>query len=260
MMVGDVEARIVDVFVGPDALGNPAGVVVDDVGLEDARMAAIAAEVGLSETAFVRPSPLGASIRWFTPTCEVDICGHATMAAVAVLAAAHEPASETVIFTSRAGPLRARCAGQRASVDLPRRASTQTDLPAWARDLGALDALAATGAILIELGDPAWVRALEPSMAEIAAEPFDLVVVWALGGVGAEVTLRVFGPRIGLAEDPVTGSAQCSLGPAIAGRIGASSFRAHQGSARGGRVEVTVREHSVEISGSTRIRIDEVEG
>jgi predicted PhzF superfamily epimerase YddE/YHI9 len=245
---------IVDVFVGPDALGNPAGVVLDDLGVDDDQMALAAAEVGLSETAFVHPGPDGLGLRWFTPTCEVDLCGHASMAAVAVLWASGRLREDTVTFTTRSGPIRARCSGSRASVDLPRRQADETSMPPWALGLGGRSALAAPGALMIEVDQPDDVRSFVAPLEEIAREPVDLVIVWALGGIGAEVTLRVFGPRIGLDEDPATGSAQCALAPAVASRIGSSHFRAHQCSARGGRMEVDVHEHTVELSGATVIR------
>jgi predicted PhzF superfamily epimerase YddE/YHI9 len=254
MRVGGIEANIVDVFVGPDALGNPAGVVFDDVGLDEEAMARVAGEVGLSETAFIRSTATGTSLRWFTPSCEVELCGHATLAAAAVLAERGALEAGSVTFVTHAGPLLARAGDGRASVHLPRRESSEVPLPAWAPQ--ALGALRSSSALLVELDTAAGVRRFEPPLAELAQEPVDLVVLWALGGIGAEVSLRAFGPRIGLDEDPVTGSAQCALASVVAGRIGRNRFRAHQCSGRGGRLEVALRAHAVEVAGTIVLRDD----
>jgi predicted PhzF superfamily epimerase YddE/YHI9 len=253
MRVGGIEVSIVDVFVGPDALGNPAGVVFDEEGLDEVDMARVAGEIGLSETAFVRSTPTGTSLRWFTPTCEVELCGHATLAAAAVLAERGLLESGSITFVTHAGPLLARAGDGRASVHLPRRESSESALPVWAAGQG-IGALRAPGVLLVELDDAGAVRRFAPPLAELSEEPVDLVVLWALGGVGAEVSLRVFGPRIGLDEDPVTGSAQCALAPVVAARIGRNRFRAHQCSARGGRLEVALRAHAVEVAGTTLVR------
>ena len=255
MNVAGTEVSVVDVFVGPDALGNPAGVVIDDDGLDEVSMASIARKVGLSETAFVSQGAEHASLRWFTPSCEVDLCGHATLAAMAVLSTATGDPSAS--FSSQAGLLTASTVGDRSVVLLPSRASSPVAVPAWAERAGSRGAMRSDGVLLVELEGPGALKAFAPELAVLKKDPAEMTIVWAMGGVGAEVSVRVFGPRIGIDEDPVTGSAHCSLGPVVAERLGEPSYRVHQCSARGGRLEVTVVDEGVSIAGVTKVRAEE---
>lgn len=255
MQVAGTTVSVVDVFCGPDALGNPAGVVLDERGLDEVTMASIAQEVGLSETAFVSDLAAQPRLRWFTPSCEVDLCGHATLAAMAVLSASTGTSSAS--FSSRAGLLEARTAEDRSAVLLPRRATNPVEAPAWAERAGAVGAMRSDGVLLVEVEGPSALRALHPELASLRADPAEMVIVWSMGGVGAEVSVRVFGPRIGIDEDPVTGSAHCSLGPLVAQRLGERRYRVHQCSTRGGRLEVTIEDDGVMVTGVTKLRAEE---
>jgi predicted PhzF superfamily epimerase YddE/YHI9 len=257
MKVAGTTVSLVDVFGGPDALGNPAGVVLDERGLDEMIMASIAQEVGLSETAFVGVGGEQPGLRWFTPSCEVDLCGHATLAAMAVLSASTGTSSAT--FLTRAGLLTARTAEDRSEVLLPRRASSPEEAPAWAERLGAVGVMRSDGVLLVEVQGPGALRALHPELSALRADPAEMVIIWSMGGVGAEVSVRVFGPRIGIDEDPVTGSAHCSLGPLVAQRLGERSYRVHQCSTRGGRLEVRLEDDGVMVAGVTKLRAEEDE-
>jgi len=246
---GDV--FFVDVFVADDALGNPAAAVVSAARLPVLTMAKLAAAFGLSETAFVVPEPPGFSLRWFTPTHEVPLCGHATIAAIKALETGALVASPASIrFETASGTLHASLRDGSAAVRLPRWETTAfTPPPA----LGAISARRCTEATVLEYSTPEAIVGLELEPQSILDLETDLVIAMAAGGVDADVTLRVFAPRIGIGEDPVTGSAQCAVAPLIGARLGRAAIRAHQVSARGGRLTAIVEDAGVVISGATRL-------
>ena len=225
----------VDAFAGRPLTGNPAAVMPLERWLEDAVMQAIAAENNLSETAFTVPSEAEDAdydLRWFTPTSEVELCGHATLAAGHILM--H---SDPVRFATKSGPLIVSRRGDVLELDM--RAANLTEVreadlnralglpesPAWLAD-GYNDAA------IIEVADEAAVRDVKPDFAALA-KIHRMAVVTARGD-SEDIVSRVFVPYLGIDEDPVTGSAHAALTPYWAGRLGRNEFTALQASARTG--------------------------
>ncbi|MBP5857676.1 PhzF family phenazine biosynthesis protein [Marivibrio halodurans] len=253
-----------DAFAEAPFAGNPAAVVPLDAWLPDQVMQAVAAENNLSETAFVVPMPDGAEsdyhLRWFTPTVEVDLCGHATLATGAVLFGEMGFAGERVRFHSRGGPLFvARGEAGRLALDFPVAPARPITMPAGlAEMLGGVDVLSFHKAYMnmAVLADEAAVRAVTPNLKAIAALPGDGLVVTAPGagrdGAGGDVASRYFAPHAGIDEDPVTGSAHCMIAPYWSERLGRTRLHCRQVSARGGDLHCTVSGDRVRIEGHVR--------
>ena len=229
----------VDAFADRPFAGNPAAVIPLDAWLPDATMQAIALENNLSETAFTVPTSGDADyeLRWFTPTTEVALCGHATLASGHVLIE-----GEAIRFrTRKAGILIVGRDGDALTLDLPATRVEPGAHESLLDVLGAPDAelfLSCEGAeatAIVLLPDAAAVRALAPDMR--ALRGIDLMVIVTAPGEGDfDVVSRVFVPAWGVDEDPVTGSAHAALAPFWAGRLGRDAFTAWQASSRGGRV------------------------
>ncbi|EDM81838.1 hypothetical protein PPSIR1_05208 [Plesiocystis pacifica SIR-1] len=276
----------VDAFVGArgELGGNPAGVCVlerpEDLGegaAIDARMQAIAADNNLSETAFVWPTSATGErwrIRWFTPTTEVDLCGHATLASAHVLFEA-APHAE-LRLDSRSGELVVRRGGEGAQVlDFPAElAEPETDagridalVAALGLPAGALVSVARASYWLVIVDSAQAVAALRPDFAAVLAiAPGEVIVSApgpeAAGGDGVDFVSRFFGPGVGIDEDPVTGSAHCILAPYWAAQLGKDQLRARQLSARGGLVDCKVlrgpdegQASRVELTGHCRVTL-----
>jgi PhzF family phenazine biosynthesis protein len=237
----------VDAFASGPFTGNPAAVCLLETPVDPTWMQAVAAEMNLSETAFVRPvvadEPGHFELRWFTPTVEVDLCGHATLASAHVLwetdaEAGRRPAK----FETRSGVLTATRAGDDVELDFPADPVTTADPDPGLLDvLGVADADVSYGRIgwVLELTDASAVRAVSPDFAPLAA--FEAAVVTAQSDDPKyDFVSRFFGPKFGIDEDPVTGSAHCALGPYWAERLGKTELVGHQASARGGVVRVRV--------------------
>lgn len=253
---------IVDAFTGPRFAGNPAGVVLLDEPRDDAWRHAVAAELRHSETAFLEPADRGAwSLRWFSPTIEVVLCGHATLAAAHVLwetgrLAAGRPAR----FATRSGELTAlRLRDGRIELDLPVDPVRPIEPPAGLlAALGCEPVFVGRGAtdVLVELASAADVRRLAPDQVWLAASIPDGLIATAPADVpDAAIVSRYFCPAAGIPEDPVTGSAHCALAAYWAPRLG-PSFRAHQVSERGGVLDVVVRGDRVGVAGRAITRIE----
>lgn len=252
--------RIVDAFTSRPFGGNPAAVaVLDGPGaVSEEGMQRIAGELNLSETAFVHPLPPGGpaqwGLRWFTPTVEVAMCGHATLATAHVLRTAHG-AGGTLRFATRSGVLTAAPAGDGDLLVLDFPTAPLTGLPVSAEVCAALGApaLAAydtgpdVGDLLVELADERTVRELAPDLAAVARLAHRGVIVTAAadpdrpGAGGYDYVSRFFGPAVGVPEDPVTGSAHTALAPLWSPRLGAAELTGYQASARGGIVTTTLR-------------------
>ena len=225
----------VDAFAEKPLTGNPAAVMPLDRWLDDKLMQAIATENNLSETAFTVPSDredADFDLRWFTPTSEVDLCGHATLAAGHVLI--H---SEPVRFATKGGTLVVSRRGAILELDLPAPLLREVREPELADALGlpASSAWLAEGcndAAIIELADEAAVRAVQPDFA--ALKGIHRMAVVTARGRSEDVVSRVFVPYLGIDEDPVTGSAHAALVPYWTKRLGRSEFTALQASARTG--------------------------
>lgn len=215
----------------------------------------MAAELALSETAFARPQPGGWALRWFTPTVEVDLCGHATLATAHVLwetgrLAPDDPAR----FDTRSGALHATRHGREIVLDFPALPSVSVPPPdGLEATLGTPIVAAGRNAhdLLVEVGSSAVVEGLTPDLAAIARlEVRSVCVTAASDAPDVDFVSRVFAPRVGIPEDPVTGSAHCALGPWWAPRLGRVDLVGRQLSRRGGVVRVRVEGDRVQLGGS----------
>jgi PhzF family phenazine biosynthesis protein len=233
----------VDAFTDRVFTGNPAAVCVLERWLPHGTLAAIAAENNLAETAFLVQEPAGWRIRWFTPTVEVDLCGHATLASAHVVLSRLEPQASEVTFASRSGPLRvAREPDGRLAMTFPRQPPAPSAVPpALLRALhlgpqAPLEVLSARD-LLAVLADEEQVRTLTPDLGAVAELPgHGLIVTAAARTPGLDFVSRYFAPQVGIPEDPVTGSAHCVLVPFWAGRLKKPTLEAAQVSRRGGRL------------------------
>ncbi|MFK7739761.1 MAG: PhzF family phenazine biosynthesis protein [Planctomycetota bacterium] len=241
----------VDSFASRAFRGNPAAVCLLDRSRPAAWMQSVAAEMNLSETAFVAPLKSGFKLRWFTPTTEVDLCGHATLATAHVLwAEGVAPEDAELAFQTRSGTLTARRHGtSRIELDFPARPElANAPVPSAdvvQRALGAKPKRMAAVAedLVVELGSERIVRNLAPDMQLVAGIDARGVVVTARAKERYDFVSRFFGPRVGVPEDPVTGSAHCALAPYWAKRLGKTRMKAFQASARGGEVALVVADN-----------------
>jgi len=256
----------VDAFTSEPFRGNPAGVCPLEAWLPDVTLQAIAAELNLSETAFLVPRWDDYHIRWFTPTVEVPLCGHAALASAAVVLRHLRPGLDRVRFESLSGPLGVTRDGDLLELDFPTRPPTPAPVhPQLAAALGAqpvamLEADGGWGLTCFAiLEDAATVRALSPDLAAVARLPSGVAVVTAPGtGEDGDVdyVVRFFGPGIGIPEDPVTGAIQTTLAPYWAARLGRAELRARQVSARQGELRVTDRGERVGIAGAAVVVLE----
>lgn len=243
----------VDAFAEQPFEGNPAAVCLVDTWWPQSRLAAVAAEFNLSETAFVKPEADHWSIRWFTPLREVDLCGHATLAAAAVLLFERGVTGTTLTFVSRSGMLGVtRQADGRLELDFPARPAQRLLEPPGevAEALGKAPSVILGGGedLLCIFRDENTIRALHPDFSRLAALDTRGVIVTA-PGADCDFVSRFFAPRVGVNEDPVTGSAHTTLAPYWAERLGRNRLTARQVSKRGGRLQVELRGERVGISG-----------
>lgn len=244
----------VDAFTDRPFAGNPAAVCPLDAPRSDAWMQNVAAEMNLAETAFLLPQSDGWNLRWFTPLLEVDLCGHATLAAAHILWETGQLASDAQArFTTRSGLLTADRRGDGIELDFPAERETETDAsPALSAALGARPRYLGKNRfdLIAELDDEAAVRALNPDFAQLTLLPVRGVIVTARAdSPDYDFVSRFFAPRCGIPEDPVTGSAHCCLGPFWSARLNKTTMRGFQASPRGGRVLVSVKDDRVLLGG-----------
>lgn len=250
----------VDAFTDRPFSGNPAAVCVLDRPGEDHWMQLVAREMNLSETAFLHPEPAedepnAYRLRWFTPTVEVDLCGHATLAASHVLwEDGHLDPGATAVFQTRSGRLSARKHGDQIALDFPSEPVTECVPPE-----GLIEALGAAPGfvgrnrmdLLAAFDSEEEILALSPDLARLRAIPTrGLIVTSTTARPGIDFVSRFFAPSAGVDEDPVTGSAHCALGPFWAQRLGIGELSGEQVSIRRGRVFVRMRGDRVALSGS----------
>ena len=244
-----VRIDVVDAFTTVPFAGNPAAVCRLEAWPAASWMQQVAAEMNLAETAFVVPRdvPDEYDLRWFTPAVEVDLCGHATLATAHVLVCAGP-----VRFHTRSGILTCTRRGPCLELDLPASAgrARRHRAPARRGARGPGAHRPAGAFLLAEVADASTVRELTPDVAALAAVDPHGVIVTAAGDGGYDVVSRVFAPNLGIAEDPVTGAADCQLGPFWAARLGRDELRAWQASRRGGELGVRVAGDRVVLSGT----------
>ncbi len=245
----------VDAFTSEPFRGNPAAVCLLDGERDDAWMQSVAAEMNLSETAFLRPREDGFSLRWFTPAVEVALCGHAT------LASAHALWEEGILapdrqarFHTKSGLLTADRNGEWIELDFPATREERADPPP-----GLLESLGVPNPIyvgrnkfdyLVEVASEEVVRGLEPDHTQLRRIPARGVIVTSrASGQKADFVSRFFAPGSGIDEDPVTGSAHCCLTPYWSARLGKTEMTGFQASARGGLVRVRLDGGRVKLGG-----------
>ncbi|HXB73403.1 MAG TPA: PhzF family phenazine biosynthesis protein [Candidatus Acidoferrales bacterium] len=245
----------VDAFTNRPFAGNPAAVVMLPAAPDEAWMRNVAREMNLSETAFLVPQNGGYNLRWLTPSVEVALCGHATVAAAHVLwQDGHLPPGRQARFYTRSGLLTADQRGDWIELDFPAKIATAADAPA--------ELLPALGVAkprfvgqnvfdyLVEVDSEETLRGLAPDHSLLRKLAVRGIIVTARSSTAEfDFVSRFFAPGSGIDEDPVTGSAHTALGPYWAGRLGKTEFTAFQASARGGVVRVRLNGDRVVLGG-----------
>jgi PhzF family phenazine biosynthesis protein len=244
----------VDAFTDVPFAGNPAAVCVLPSPRDERWMQSVAREMNLSETAFLVRRGDDFDLRWFTPAVEVALRGHATLASAPVLwEEQHLPEGRQARFHTQSGVLTAERLGEWIELDFPAKREEAAAAPAGLADaLGAAPAYVGRNEFdyLVELDSEETVRRLAPNHTALAALPVRGVIVTSRAASGPyDFVSRFFAPGSGVAEDPVTGSAHCALGPFWQARLGRTSFVAYQASSRGGVVRVRVVGERVMLGG-----------
>ncbi len=236
----------VDAFTATPFAGNPAAICVLPEPRSDQWMHNVAMEMNLSETAFLLRQADGFNLRWFTPVAEVDLCGHATLASAHVLWESGQlQPEEQARFHTRSGLLTADRKGEWIELNFPAKQEMPVDAPH-----GLLEALGVTATYvgknqfdyLIEVESEDIVRAIKPNFSDLQSVPARGVMVTSRATTpGYDFISRFFGPRVGVNEDPVTGSAHCCLAPYWSRRLSKQAMVGYQASPRGGVVRVYVK-------------------
>lgn len=249
----------VDAFTDEPFRGNPAAVCLLEGPREPAWMQSVAAEMNLSETAFIHPEADGGfRLRWFTPAMEVPLCGHATLASSHVLWETELHDEPTIRFHTLSGVLAARRAGDAIELDFPIRPPVEGTLPdEVARAVGVspirvsqAEGVVGRAAYVVELASEAEVRAAAPDFNALRRlGPIAVILTARAALAGADFVSRFFVPYAGIDEDPVTGGAHCTLAPYWAQALGRSELTGYQASARGGWVGVRVAGDRVILRG-----------
>ena len=245
----------VDSFTNEKFRGNPAGVCILDKHQDTQWMQNIAVEMNLSETAFVLPDTDHFRLRWFTPKIEVDICGHATLASAHILyTTGMVPADQMVRFQTRSGLLTVEHNDGWLEMDFPSDPERQVEVPPILVQAlgGPVVEYAGRSRLfyLLRLENEQEVRSLQPDFNMLSEIPDSEVIVTAPSSSPEfDFVSRFFAPGVGINEDPVTGSAHCTLGPYWQKVLGKNDFTAYQASRRGGVVKVRVREERTRLVG-----------
>ncbi len=221
--------------------------------LSDAQLQAIAAENNLAETAFLVSEGGDSRLRWFTPTTEVPLCAHATLASAAVVMERLEPGRSSVVFHSASGPLTVHRTDAGYVMDFPVRASERVSTPPGLADALAvvpIEVFANDFNYMALLESAAVLRELAPDMAALARINRPGVIMTAPGDGVYDFISRYFAPAKGIPEDPVTGAAHCMLAPYWAQRLGKTMFRDYQPSRRGGEIICRLVRDRIELEGT----------
>jgi PhzF family phenazine biosynthesis protein len=257
--VAAVSCLQIDAFTDRPYTGNPAAVCLLQDESDATWMQAVAAEMNLSETAFVRPVSNDFELRWFTPTVEVDLCGHATLAAAhALWSEGRVPGDGNIRFRTRSGILTAASRGDLIELDFPATPPAEGQSGAdRIADVGAALGIEPVYAarsdfdLMVVVESAEILRSVAPDfprLCEIAAR--GVIVTSVSDDPRFDFLSRFFAPAVGVNEDPVTGSAHCCLGPYWGERLGRSAMTAFQASPRGGIVRVRLRDDRVLLGGN----------
>lgn len=245
----------VDAFAKDPYIGNPAAVTIVADFPEDVICQKIAAEMNLSETAFVKQLTDGTfHIRWFTPTMEVKLCGHATLSAAHILFQEKRVPSKEITFTSLSGPLSVIKEEEALILNFPLQ-KTGPDLPVETLieqlniDESVVAAVQAYDDIILELENPEALRQLVLDSKNVLKIDCRGLIVTAKGKDPYDFVSRFFAPRVGVDEDPVTGSAHCKLAHYWQQKLNKNSFVAYQASKRGGEIHITIQQDRVLLKG-----------
>lgn len=246
---------IVDAFADRPFAGNPAGVVLLERPAPEDWMQKVAREINHAETAFVHPIAGGFGLRWFTPKAEVDLCGHATLAAAHVLFEEKRlPPLGTARFETKSGTLTVTRSGDLLVLDFPVHAPVEKPAPAGLHDaMGQkiVQTFETPHDWMLVLEDEAAVRRCEPDLKAIATFHTRGVIITAKASTSpADYVVRYFAPSYGIPEDPATGSIQCALGPYWKAKLGKDHLVARQLSERGATLRVRPGPARVEIAGA----------
>ncbi|MBN1478104.1 PhzF family phenazine biosynthesis protein [Candidatus Sumerlaeota bacterium] len=256
--MSDQRVHIVNAFTDSPEGGNPAGVCLPEHDLPTGEMQRIAAEVNLSETAFLRPEGEGWRIRWFTPTTEVPLCGHATLASAHTLwELGRVPPDQTIVFQSASGPLTATRDGGWIELDFPSDPPEPAEIPVGLTEAlreRPLSVSRAKVGHLVEVESAEKVRCLAPDIRAIDRTVGSVCVTARSDTPEFDFISRFFAPEHGIDEDPVTGAAHCALAPHWAARLGKEEMMGFQASARGGTVRVRLRGDRVLLGGKALMR------
>ena len=244
---------IVDTFTNRPFKGNAAAVTILNAFPDDEVMQLIAAQMNLSETAFlVKVGAREYKLRWFTPEVEVNLCGHATLAAMHVLLQSGRiKAGDTVTFDTLSGPLTAYADEKKIELDFPVLPGEPTKAPAALKALGVEFGPCEKNRdnYLVEVKDYATLLACKPNAKKLAKADAQGVIVTCAGPAGYDFSSRYFAPQLGINEDPVTGSTHCFLAPYWAKKLGKSSFHCFQASKGEGVLDVSLKGDRVLIAG-----------
>ncbi len=244
----------VDAFTAHSFSGNPAVIFEPGPEVDAKLMQNIALEMNVSETAFLVPQATGYNLRWFTPADEVDLCGHATLAAAHALWTVWGEEGEAIKFETLSGELGATREGDTIWLDFPAEPVSGIEILDIHEALGLEPRFTGRNRMdyLAELESESEVRGVSPDLRMIQDLGFRGLIVTARSDEGSEADFvsRFFAPGLGVDEDPVTGSAHCALGPYWASKLGRLDLVGYQVSSRGGTVRVRVRDDRVDLGGS----------
>lgn len=243
----------VNAFTDARFSGGPAAIVPMASFPSDSVLRGIASDNNLAETAFTTPcagDEADFNLRWFTPMVEVDLCGHATLATAALYFRVLGWAKQVIRFQTQSGVLSIEQRGDRFVMDLPLLPTTDplSELP-----FGAVAGTAGPSFNIYEMATSAAVRAFEPDLAQISRLHPEAIIITAKGDPAAgdttDIVSRMFGPNIGIPEDPVTGAAHCALAGYWPAKLGKTTLSAEQASARRGTLQLSLKGDRVELTG-----------
>lgn len=249
----------VDAFASEVFFGNPAAVCLLDLWIDDSTLQAVAAENNLSETAFLVRNAEGFDLRWFTPVTEVALCGHATLASAFVLFACQKWPEENIRFrTRKSGELVVTRRNDLLEMDFPARPAYAQSPPAGLKEalrVTPQEILGSAEDLLVVLDSEKTVREVQPDFIALGQVACRGTIITARGD-RSDFVSRFFAPRVGIPEDPVTGSAHCVLTPYWAGVLRRNDLHAFQVSKRGGELFCAHLGERVKISGKAALYME----